>query len=198
MLGNTWSTASNQTSTATVGTYFSTTNSTAMAIAQANTSQGLFYAPPLPFIPLTADYHVADGYECAIKMPDGSIIVVKTDGSYVINDKDAKVTYRANRVREFNSYINASDKLEDFIRFCGEAGVRQDEMLNIPIKHFIAWLVVEAAQADGEKPAMALPDLRRKPVHCASCGRFMSLKMITRKLNTCRAACFERQLNWAG
>lgn len=100
-----------------------------------------------------ADYgpiKIRDGQEARIELPDGSVIEVADDGSYVINDRDAKVTYRANRVLDFNSFINASDKLETFIKFCGEIGVRQGEMLDLQIRHFIAWLVVEAAKADGE------------------------------------------------
>jgi hypothetical protein len=110
------------------------------------------YSPPV--------YKVQDQRPTKLSLPDGTVIDVKSDGSYVINDADAKVVYRASRVHDFNAYLNASDKLEDFIRYCGEQGVRQDEMLSIPVRHFVAWLVVEAALADGEEPPAALPDLR--------------------------------------
>jgi hypothetical protein len=105
-------------------------------------------------------YEIQDGRPITMRLPDGTMIDVRADGSYTIDDSDAKVVYRASRVRDFNGYLNASDKLEDFILYCGEQGVRQDEMLSIPVKHFVAWLVVEAALADGEEPPAALPDLR--------------------------------------
>ena len=115
-----------------------------------------------------SDVTIRDGQSAKVNLPDGSIIDVKADGSFTIEDSDAKVTYRANRVRDFNSYVNASDKLESFIRFCGDVGVKQSEMLSIPIKHFIAWLIVESALADGEEPQTALPDLSQWTAHDAA------------------------------
>ena len=143
-------------------------------------------------------YNIHDGQELTLRMPDGGLLEVSKDGSYVLNDKDSKVIYRANRVRDFNPFLNASDKIEDFIRFCGSVGVKQDEMMDIPIRLFIAWLVIEAAKADGEpEPADVplLPDLkaRAKP-RCRSCGRFTSRKLQLRKLEFCRPICFESAL----
>lgn len=143
---------------------------------------------------------VRDGVERTINLPDGTVISVTKDGSFTISDKEAKVIYRANRVRDFNTFLNASDKLEAFIKFCGTLGVRQDEMLNIPVKHFIAWLIVESARADNEPEPdiLLLADLRKqaKP-HCASCGRFISPRLKARKIEFCAAACFDRGLAMA-
>lgn len=140
-------------------------------------------------------FEIKDGHGLTIKMPDGGALIVEKNGSYRIDDADSKVIYRANRVRDFNPFLNASDKLEDFIRFCGSVGVTQDEMLQIPIQHFIAWLVIEAAKADGEpEPAMPLlPDLTAKP-RCRSCGRFTSRKLKQARLDFCRPRCFESAL----
>lgn len=142
---------------------------------------------------------VKDGQTRIIRLPDGTVIDVEANGSFTINDKDAKVTYRANRVRDFNSFVNASDKLEAFIQFCGQIGVRQGEMLDIPIKHFIAWLIVEAALADGEKPddIAKLPDLRQHIKPRCKCGRFLSRKHVERKVAFCRTVCLEKQLEAA-
>jgi hypothetical protein len=108
------------------------------------------------------DFTVDLGTQLTVRLPDGARLSVESDGSYSIDDSDAKVTYRA-ASRDFNSFINASDKLEKFIEFCGSLNVKQDEMLNIPVKHFIAWLVVEAARADGETPeANLLENLERE------------------------------------
>ena len=143
-------------------------------------------------------YDIADGRAINIRMPDGGFLEVSKDGSYVLNDKDSKVIYRANRIHDFNPFLNASDKIEEFIRFCGSVGVKQDEMMDVPIRLFIAWLVIEAAKADGEpEPADVplLPDLkaRAKP-RCRSCGRFTSRKLQLRKLEFCRPVCFESAL----
>ena len=83
-------------------------------------------------------------------LPDGSILTVDPNGNYRIVDEHAKVIYKANRLREFNPYINASDLLEDFIKFVGQLGVKQSEVLNVPINAFIHWLVFKAAERDGD------------------------------------------------
>lgn len=149
-----------------------------------------------PPTPLNGDsYVVADGRPYKFILPDGAVIDVDANGSFKITDKDAKITYRANRVRDFNSFINASDKLESFVKFCGEQGVRQSEMLEIPVKHFIAWLVVEAARADGEEMEAALPDLSH-PRRCR-CGRFLARRLVARKIAFCRPVCLQRELEAA-
>lgn len=95
------------------------------------------------------------GRKCIVDLPDGAVLKVAADGSYVLEDKAAKVTYRACLVREFNPFINASDKVEDFIDYCGAHDVAQDEMLDMPLKLFIGWLMMEAAKADGEPEPQA-------------------------------------------
>jgi hypothetical protein len=122
---------------------------------------------------------------------------------YLIEDKDAKVTYRANRDRDFNPFINASDKLEDFIRFCAANGVRtRAELMNMPIQLFIAWLVLEAAKADNEpapENVTLIPDLRKRlSPRCNCCGKFLSLTLAQAQINLCSTACFERQIARAG
>jgi hypothetical protein len=138
---------------------------------------------------------IADGQACKLSLPDGTIIDVKANGSFEIQDKAAKVIYRANRVRDFNPFLNASDKIEEFIAFCGEHGVRQGEMLELPLNLFIGWLVLEAAKADRE-PEPSLPllaDLRKRAFsRCRSCGRFMKETMAAKKIEFCASSCFER------
>lgn len=85
-----------------------------------------------------------------VKMPDGSTIEVDNQGNYKILDEDAQVTYKGNRLREFNKYINASDLLEDFIKDLGVAGIKQGEVLGVPIEFFINWLIHKAAEQDGD------------------------------------------------
>lgn len=147
-----------------------------------------------PYVP--DDIEISDGRERSITMPDGALIRVAKDGSYTIDDANAKVVYRACRVRDFNTFLNASDKIEDFIRYCGGVGIRQDDVLGIPIKQFIQWLVIEAAKADGEEPPALLQDLR-KP-RCIQCGRFMSPTKKAKGIQHCRVQCFERANNTQG
>lgn len=107
--------------------------------------------------------------ECALsegryKLPDGTVIVIDQQGNHTIIDKDAKVTYKANNVREFNPFINASDLLADFIRDLGSIGVANDKIMRVPLDFYIHWLVVRAAQADGD----VVQEHR-----CLTCGRFL-------------------------
>lgn len=145
---------------------------------------------------LMGECEIEDGAPCKIKLPDGGMLEVDADGSYRLNDNNAKVTYRANRHRDFNPFVNASDKLEAFIQYCGGQGVRQGEMLDLPIKLFIGWLILQAAVADGENPEPdnLLEDLRDRTKPRCACGRFLSRKMIERKIHFCRPVCLEREL----
>lgn len=137
-----------------------------------------------------------DGRRHSLKFQDGTVIEVQPNGSFAIHDDNAKVIYRANRVRDFNPFLNASDKIEEFIKYCGGVGVRQGDMLGIPLKHFIGWLIIEAARADGEPEpeVLLLPNLRReaKP-RCVTCGRFLSPRLRTKNIEFCRTLCFERR-----
>jgi hypothetical protein len=120
---------------------------------------------------------------------------VLADGSFTVIDKDAKVIYRASRVRDFNPFINVSDRIEEFIAFCGEQGVRKGEMLELPLSLFIGWLVIQAAKADQEpEPAVPLlPDLRKRITpRCPGCGRFTLADLRVRKIEFCAPPCFER------
>lgn len=115
-------------------------------------------------------------------MPDGSTLKVDSYGNYQVFDQDSKVTYKANRVREFSRYINASDLLEEFVGYVGRLGldVKQTEVLKLPIEAFINWLVLQAATKDGDSleglPSVekALPAPIPKKPRCLGCGRFMS------------------------
>lgn len=80
--------------------------------------------------------------------PDGAEIVVDAAGNYVVNDKDAKVVYRANRSRDFNRYINASDLLEEFLRYLRSMGVKRKDVMKVDLGVFISWLIIAAAEAD--------------------------------------------------
>jgi hypothetical protein len=110
-------------------------------------------------------------------MPDGSKVIIDIDGGYRIDDKDAKVIYRAARVLDFNPYLNASDLLEKYIEELVPMGVRQDEILHLEIEGFIYWLIHRAAERDGDASPKDVPRIsaqsKRRFYHCGYCGRFI-------------------------
>lgn len=129
---------------------------------------GMYYPPEIKRDPDGVfRYHVQKDQPLLLALPDGAVLDVKDNGSYELIDKNAKITYRASRLREFNPYLNASDKLEAFIKYCGSLGVKKHEMLNLPINLFIAWLIIESAKADEEPEPVEeiklLEDLRKVP-----------------------------------
>lgn len=76
--------------------------------------------------------------------------------------------------REFNPYINASDLLEEFIRYAGENGARQGDVLTLPIELFVKWLVIRACEQDDEEPNVTLQLPPRPPQpRCLGCQRYM-------------------------
>lgn len=135
-----------------------------------------------------------------IHLPDGSRIEIDERGNYHIFDRNARITYQANNNRAFNRYVNASDLLEEFIDFIGTVGgVSKDAFLELPVELFIRWLVLRAAQADGESfnDAALEQDVRRlvapqsvpepapKRAHCLVCGRFLTDRKVQLGLPIC-------------
>lgn len=136
------------------------------------------------------------GQNIKIELPDGSIFCLANDGVHQICDKDAKVTYRGNRVREFNRFINASDLIEEFIAFLGEKGARQGDVLGVPIEVLINWLILRAAEKDGLPAPDGLrvedhPRLLRGPPRkprCLTCGRFVRKRHVELGMPFCSQA----------
>lgn len=147
---------------------------------------------------LSKIFKVQAGMACEIQLPDGSKIKVDDNGSYVIDDKDAKVVYRANRARDFNKFINVSDRIEEFFEFCGQQEVEADEMMELPMKLFVGWLVLKAAEADMEEPPdiKLIPDLHKRTANprCRSCGRFIRYAQKKANMEFCNAVCFDKKL----
>lgn len=109
-------------------------------------------------------------------LPDGSRLHIDADGNYHIDDSKAVVVYKANRIREFSPYLNASDMLAKFIEYVGSLGkVCKEEALGLPIKLFISWLIIKAAERDGDAiPADIVPVSRDLLMpRCLCCGRFI-------------------------
>lgn len=138
-----------------------------------------------------------------LELPDGSVIKVDGHGNFTISDKDAVVTYKGNNTREFNRHINASDLLEAFIGDLGKLGVKQDEVLNVPIEMFINWLIFKAAEEDGDDAPTDVPLLEssvtpHKHPKCLGCGRFIRKKLVEHKVHFCNPEHHERYLQRIG
>lgn len=128
-------------------------------------------------------------------LPDGSVLRIDWQGNYTIEDKDAKVTYRASRIREFNPYLNASDLLEDFIRDMHKEGVLQSELLQLPVNIFIHWLILQAALKDGDPVDDVTPPVKLLPApkkRCLCCGRFLPKVKLAANLLFCDGSHFDR------
>ncbi len=102
--------------------------------------------------------------EGVYKLPDGTIIEIDAKGNSKITDVKKRVTYRASPHLEFNPFVNASDLLAEFIRDLGGLGVTNDKIMRVPLDFYIHWLVVRAAQADGDTV---------QEHRCLTCGRFL-------------------------
>jgi hypothetical protein len=145
---------------------------------------------------------IALGQSMNIELSDGTIIKIEKDGSFRINDKNAKTTYKANRVKEFNQYINASDLLEDFIKEAGLSGVTQGQVLRIPIGVFIHWLIFKAAEKDGDPVPDNIPRINNHPMlpapknkpRCRWCGRFISTVKQVAGIHFCNGRHMDRFL----
>jgi len=123
-----------------------------------------------------------------LELPDGTIINVDDNGNFEILDDDAKIIYKANRVREFNRYMNASDLLEAFIEDLGKANVKQGEVLSVPIEMFINWIIHKSAEQDGDSIPQDIPSLednKYKHPQCKCCGRFIKKSLFAKGLHFC-------------
>ena len=126
---------------------------------------------------------------------DGTKIVVDAKGNYEIIDDEAKVIYKACRMREFNRYINSSDLLEEFIGYLKSMGVRRMELSEISISTFVNWLIVRAAEADGEPVPeedknFLLEDISKNNSEgCAHCGSRLPMALTHIGSRFCSGAC---------
>lgn len=114
-------------------------------------------------------------------LPDGSELIIDENGNYVINDQNARISYKANNNRNFSPHINASDMLADFLRDAIKStGIGKEEAMQLPVRLFISWLIIEAANRDGDdvpddiKPLAADPDIIKiKRPRCLKCNRYI-------------------------
>lgn len=146
--------------------------------------------------PLSVD----NDFSGEIKLPDGSIL--KFDrGNYTIEDKDSKITYRANRIRDFNKYLAGSDLLEEFIKYLVSLNISKQEAMAMSIENFIMWLIISAAEKDREeRPHNEILMLEttvkslKKKARCKCCGRFLKNFMKTAGIEFCSGSHMDRWL----
>ena len=172
----------------------STSTTTQIYISNGTTTLPVWHLPGPSVI--AGNMKFALGTKTDIELPDGGRLVVSPDGSYRVDDAQAKTIYKASRFREFNTFLNASDRVEDFIRYCKGFDASQDEFLNLPIKTFLMWLIVEAAAADGspedqEAERLALEFKARARPRCP-CGRFIARDTAAKGFLFCNGAHYDR------
>lgn len=118
-----------------------------------------------------------------LEMPDGSVIEVDEHGNWVIRGDDATIRHRAHWNRDFNPFVNAGELVADFIDYVRvEVGLRPELISQLPLGPFVNWLIIEAAERDGDPipdGVRPLPEDRRLvgEIHprCRrpGCGRFV-------------------------
>lgn len=113
-------------------------------------------------------------------LPNGSRLAIDDDGNYKIENEQQQITYRANTSRAFNPYINAGDMMAKFVEEAVRLGVARDEVLKLPINLFISWLIIAAAEQDGEERPADIVPISADPLllsvvrpKCLQCGRFI-------------------------
>ena len=131
-----------------------------------------------------------------IKMKDHTLLRIHDDGNFEIHDGAAQTIYKSNRIRDFNKYIEGSSLLEDFIKDCGTAGIRQSEFMSIPIEVFIHWLIYKAALKDDDPLPNGVyapenhPETKKmKLPRCLACGKFISPAFTEAGINFCNEVC---------
>ena len=187
-------------STSTVTPYLYTSTSTA-ATSQIYVTSGAATWPSWAAaqnVPatITGNVKFALGQEADIGMPDGGRLLIRRDGSYQIDDSQARTVYKANRILEFNPFLNASDRVEEFIDYCKGFDITQAEFMALPLKTFLMWLIVEAAEADGmpeaeEAERLAIEFKTRARPRC-QCGRYIRRASAAKGLLFCNGGCYDR------
>ncbi len=84
--------------------------------------------------------------------------------------------------------------MEAFIRYVGDLGVRQGEVLSLPLDLFIKWLILEAAKRDDEPAPEDVVIVIEQP-RCLGCQRWMPKCAESRKVPFCEAACLAMYSN---
>lgn len=155
------------------------------------------YIQPPQVISISDDGRIELPKGRQVRMPlgDGSILYVDKEGNFSVNDKDSKVIYKANRIREFNPYINASDlliKFMDYVRGLG-LDLKKEEVMSLDIGLFVNWLIIEAAERDSDPVPQDVVEVQQKRLkgrvspRCIlpTCRRFIPRAYVTAQFPFC-------------
>ena len=115
-----------------------------------------------------------------LELPDGTFIDIEDEYNYKIHDAQTQITREECTIRAFNRFLNASELLEAFIKDLAPTGIRQNQVLKVPVEAFINWLIFKAAEADGDP----LPDEYYNH-RCLYCQRFIPRKLVVLGVNVC-------------
>lgn len=105
--------------------------------------------------------------------------------------------------RDFNKYLNASDLLGEFFDYLATLGIKKRDINQINVKLFVAWLVIRAAEADGEaKPqaeVLMLEDgVKKAKPRCRHCQRFITHRRYSAGVQFCSGAHSDKFLDSRG
>jgi hypothetical protein len=85
------------------------------------------------------------------QLPGGAVLEINAN-SYHIDDSNHKTVYKAHTNRDFNEYVNTSDILEKFMGYIAGLQLTREQFMELPLRLFILWLIIEASKQDGEPP----------------------------------------------
>lgn len=144
------------------------------------------------------DYHLPGNI---MVREDDDKIVIRLSPDYYIEIQEGKVKlygesqlkYKNIPTKEFNKYINTSDILEDFMGLIKSLKISKEEMLNLPLKLFIQFLIIKAIEEDGEEVPNDIIPIEKHPAlpspiynkRCRYCGRFISKVKVEQGINFC-------------
>jgi hypothetical protein len=148
-----------------------------------------------------SDIHIPSGADshATFTLPNGVTIKLFPDDHVEIDESNGRQMYKSEPLRGFNKYLNASDLLEQFIAYCGTQNISRDEFKDLPVSLFIFWLIVQAAEADGDPTDDTLPLLtagvqaaQPKIPRCKCCGQFLPARMVEHGISFCSPAHMQR------
>jgi hypothetical protein len=136
-------------------------------------------------------------------LPNEVKVKVDANGTTTIDTSDQKVIYDF-APRGFNRFLNASDVLEDFIRYLATQDVRQRHVMKLPLGLFIHWLIIAAAEADGDPAEDLKPNLHtgvakvKAQPRCKFCQRFLAAARADKGIAFCSGAHMDRYMDREG
>jgi hypothetical protein len=163
--------------------------------------------PPALFEPADQDvWGNGERLGIAYVLPDGSELVPDGKGGCQQVASDGTITYRPCYIRNFNRFLNASDLVDEFIRALGAAGMKQDQVLKVPLGPFIHWLIGKAAEADGDPVPADIPPVNNHPAlapfrlapKCKLCGKFLPRRLAAGGMFFCNGRHMDRYVREQG